>query len=76
MSAVRVRPARPDEAAILAEMANDLNDHVGIHGRPFTPERIRADAFGPRAAFTSPVAELDGGVVGYVFLQPSHHRLD
>ena len=60
MSAVRVRPARPDEAAILAEMADDLNDHVGIHGRPFTPERICADAFGPRAAFTSLVAELDG----------------
>ena len=76
MSAVQVRPARPDEAAILAEMANDLNDHVGIHGRPFTPERIRADGLGPRAAFTSLVAELDGAVVGYVFLQPSHHRLD
>ncbi len=73
MSAVRVRPARPDEAAILAEMANDLNDHVGIHGRPFTPERIRADAFGPRAAFTSLVAELDGAVVGYVFFSPGYN---
>ena len=35
-----MRPARPAEAAILAEMANDLNDHVGVHGRPFTPEYI------------------------------------
>ena len=67
MSAVRVRPARPAEAAILAEMANDLNDYVGIHGRPFTPERILADGFGPQAAFTPLVAELDGAVVGYVF---------
>jgi len=67
MSAVRVRPARPDESAILAEMANDLNDHVGIPGRPFTPERVRADGFGPEAAFTPLVAELDGAVVGYVF---------
>jgi hypothetical protein len=51
MSTMRVRPAQPADAAILAEMANDLNDHVGIHGRPFTPETIRADGFGPRPAF-------------------------
>jgi GNAT superfamily N-acetyltransferase len=70
VSAVRVRPARPAEAAILAEMANDLNDHVGIHGRPFTPERIRADGFGAQAAFTPLVAELDGAVVGYAFFSP------
>jgi len=67
MSPVRVRPARPGDAAVLAEMANDLNDHVGIHGRPFTPERILADGFGPQPAFTPLVAELDGTVVGYVF---------
>ena len=73
MSAVRVRPARPDEAAILAEMANDLNDHVGIHGRPFTPERVRADGFGPEAAFTPLVAELDGAVAGYVFFSTGYN---
>lgn len=67
MTAVRVRSARPEESAILAEMANDLNDHVGVHGRPFTPERVRADGFGPQAAFTPLVAELDGDVVGYAF---------
>ena len=67
MSDVRVRPARPADAALLAEMANDLNDHVGIHGRPFTAERVLADGFGPGASFTPLVAELDGAVVGYVF---------
>ena len=67
MSVVRVRPARAEESAILAEMANDLNDHVGVRGRPFTPERVRADGFGPEAAFTPLVAELDGAVVGYAF---------
>jgi ribosomal protein S18 acetylase RimI-like enzyme len=67
VSQVRVRPARPADAGLLAEMANDLNDHVGIRGRPFTPERVRADGFGPGAAFTALVAELDGAVVGYVF---------
>src|SRR5437867_12450831 len=73
MRSVRVRGALPAEAAILAEMANDLNDHVGIHGRPFTPERIRADGFGPQAAFTPLVAELDGAVVGYVFFSPGYN---
>jgi ribosomal protein S18 acetylase RimI-like enzyme len=62
-----VRPAVVGDAAILAEMANDLNDHVGIHGRPFTPERLIADAFGPQPALRSMVAEIDGAVVGYVF---------
>ena len=73
MSAIRVRPARSAEAALLAEMANDLNDHVGIHGRPFTPERVRTDGFGPQAAFTPLVAELDGAVVGYVFFSAGYN---
>jgi GNAT superfamily N-acetyltransferase len=68
-----VRSAHPAEAAILSEMANDLNDHVGIHGRPFTPERIRADGFGPQAAFTPLVAELEGAVVGYVFFSAGYN---
>ncbi len=67
MKAVRVRPARAAEAPILAEMANDLNDHVGVHGRPFTSERVLAGGFGPHAAFTPLIAELDGAVVGYAF---------
>ena len=67
MSAVRVRPARLDEAALLAEMANDLNEHVGIYGRPFTAAIVRTDGFGDTAAFTPLVAELDGAVAGYAF---------
>jgi GNAT superfamily N-acetyltransferase len=73
MSPVQVRPARTVEAAVLAEMANDLNHHVGIHGRPFTPERILADGFGPRAAFTPLVAECDGALVGYAFFTPGYN---
>ena len=72
MTAVRVRGAFPAEAAILAEMANDLNDYVGIHGRPFTPERVLAAGFGPAAAFTPLVAELDGAVVGYAFFSAGY----
>jgi GNAT superfamily N-acetyltransferase len=70
---VRVRLARLDEAAILAELANDLNDHVGVSGRPFTAARIRADGFGADALFTPLVAELDGAVVGYAFFSPGYN---
>jgi len=73
VSAVRVRPARLEEAAILAEMANDLNEHVGIYGRPFTAEKMRADGFGATAAFTPLVAELDGAVVGYAFFSMGYN---
>ena len=73
MSAVRVRPARVDEAALQAEMANDLNEHVGIYGRPFTAEKVRADGFGARAAFTPLVAELDGAVAGYAFFSMGYN---
>src|SRR2546430_16676283 len=73
MGAGGVRGPRPAEAAILAQMANDLNDHVGIHGRPFTPERVLADGFGPEAAFTPLVAELDGAVVGYAFFSAGYN---
>jgi GNAT superfamily N-acetyltransferase len=73
VSAVRVRPAHPDEAALLAGMANDLNDHVGVPGRPFTAERVRADGFGPGAAFTPLVAEMGGAVVGYAFFSPGYN---
>ncbi|HXH84009.1 MAG TPA: GNAT family N-acetyltransferase [Candidatus Tectomicrobia bacterium] len=67
MSRISVRPARPTEAAVLAEMANDLNQHVGIRTRPFTPERILADALGPDRAVIPLVADIDGVIVGYAF---------
>src|SRR5438093_3457661 len=73
MSDLRIREARPADAAILAEMASDLNDHVGVHGRPFTPERVLADAFGPNAPITALIAELDGAVAGYVFIGPGYN---
>jgi len=73
LSDVRVRPARAADAAILSEMANDLNDHVGVPGRPFTPERVLADGFGAAAAFTPLIAEVDGAVAGYVFISVGYN---
>jgi GNAT superfamily N-acetyltransferase len=72
-SDIRVRPARAADATVLADMANDLNDHVGIEGRPFTPDRVRSDGFGPRAAFTPMIAEVDGAVAGYVFMSVGYN---
>jgi GNAT superfamily N-acetyltransferase len=73
VSDIRVRLARPDEAGLLADMANDLNEHVGIDGRPFTAEIVRADGFGPQPAFTALVAELDGALAGYTFHSVSYN---
>lgn len=42
MSAVRVRPARPADAAILATMANDLNEHAEVRILGVDGERLRA----------------------------------
>lgn len=63
MSGVRVRAARPDDAAMLAEMANDLNAHVGIDRRPFTAGIVKRDGFGPDRAFT-PQRRLRNCLVG------------
>jgi len=70
---VRIRPAREADAALLAQMANDLNDHVGVRGRPFTAERVITDGFGPQRAFTPLVAETSGAVAGYVFIAAGYN---
>lgn len=68
-----VRPARAEDAPALAEMFNDLNEHVGMPGRPFTAERIRDASFGPAPALTAIVAELDGTLAGYAAFAPSYN---
>jgi GNAT superfamily N-acetyltransferase len=64
---VRVRPARPEEAAAVAALFNALNT---MDGPPppvaMTAEAVRRDLLGaaPRAALF--IAELDGRLVGFV----------
>ena len=65
MTGVRIRAATPADAAVLAEMANALNRHVGIGTDPFTPAIVRRDGFGDDAVFRALLAEIDGAVAGY-----------
>ena len=70
VSPVQVRSARPTSAAILAEMANDLNDHVGILGRPFTLERSAPTASAPGGLHSPGGRAATAVVVGYAFFSP------
>lgn len=64
-SVARVRPARPGDAAAVAELFNAIN---GMDGPPpvrMTAEIVRRDLLGPSPRATLLVAELDGAVVGF-----------
>ena len=69
---IQVRPARPDDAEAVARMARALS--VSDGGRPskFTAESFRCDGFGEFPAFSSVVAELDGGMAGYAVYYPGY----
>lgn len=66
-SPVRARPARPEDAAVVADLFNAIN---GMDGPPppvwMTAEIARRDLLGPSPRATLFVAELDGAVVGFV----------
>ena len=64
LAPVRIRRARPGDAATIARLANALNRHEGL-GQNFTPAIIRRDAFGRRRHFTVLLAEADRRIVGY-----------
>ena len=68
-----VRPARADDAAVIAELANALNRHEGRMRSPFTADLVRSDGFGVNAAFRVVLAELDGAVVGYAMFHPAYN---
>lgn len=68
-----IRPARPDEAAELARMANALNLFEGKAPDLFSAEIISHDAFGPHAAFSALVAEIEGRLAGYTFHFPFYN---
>ena len=68
-----VRPARAEDAAVVAELTNALNRHEGRMRSPFTADLIRSDGFGANAAFSVVLAELDGAVVGYAMFHPAYN---
>ncbi len=69
---ITVRPARPDDAELIARMARALS--IADGGRPsqFTAESYRRDGFGEHAAFSTMVVELDGEAVGYGVYYPGY----
>lgn len=71
MPDVRVRPAVPDDAELLARLVAELNRHEGYPTGECTAEVIRAHGFGERPEFRALVAELDGEPVGYAAFHPS-----
>lgn len=73
MPAVHIRPATPADAARIAEMANALNRHHELDDDVFSAEQVARDGFGPEAAFSCLLAELDGAVVGYAMYHPCYN---
>lgn len=63
--AIDVRPARPDDAAGIARLADGLRAALGDPTGNFTPEAIRRDGFGPDPEFQIMVADRSGELVGY-----------
>ena len=69
---IMVRPARPDDADLIARMARALSIADGGRSSRFTAESFRRDGFGEHAAFSTLVVELDGEVVGYAVYYPGY----
>ncbi len=69
---ITVRPARPDDAELIAGMARALS--IADGGRPsrFTAESFRRDGFGEAAAFATMVVEIDGEAAGYAIYYPGY----
>jgi GNAT superfamily N-acetyltransferase len=72
MNAIRVRQARPEDAAAISTHALALGEDEDVPGRALTPEAVLRDAFGPQPRFFAVVAEMGWRVVGYALATPSY----
>jgi GNAT superfamily N-acetyltransferase len=64
---VRVRPARPEEAAAVADLFNAINSMDGPPPPvPMTAEAVRRDLLGPEPRAVLLVAESDGELAGFI----------
>ena len=75
--AVVVRPSVREDAAAIARLSRQFDDYLRSLGDPdprgLTVEQYLRDGFGEQPAFAGLVAELGGGVVGYLLY---HHAYD
>jgi len=69
-----VRDATRDDAGAIAHLCAEFAEYLGGLGeappRPVSAEELRRDGYGERPAFSGIVAEVDGGVAGYLL----HHE--
>ena len=68
---LHVRKAGPADAALVAQLIEELNHHQGEPTGHVTEAAVRRDAFGQAPEFTVLLAELDGVVAGYVLYHPT-----
>ncbi len=61
----RLRTARPDDGAAVAELCLALARHEGSDAATLSAAAFRQDCFGPSPAFSCLIAERDGRPVGY-----------
>ncbi|MDH3595358.1 MAG: GNAT family N-acetyltransferase [Rhodospirillales bacterium] len=69
---VKIRPAEPRDAAAVVAMAAELSANQGKPPRSFSEADFRRDGFGPEAAFSCLIAEVDGAPAGYALFHDSY----
>ena len=62
---ISIRPARPEDAATVIALANELNGYEGKPPMALSPTAFCENAFGPMPWFQCLVAERDSRVIGY-----------
>lgn len=73
MTEVIVRPARPEDADAIAEMANSLNVLMGEPDGRITGDILRRDVFDSGEEIEALVAEQNGGLVGYALFHDAYN---
>lgn len=68
---LHIRKAGPADAALVARLVEELNQHQGEPTGHVTEAAVRRDGFGAAPEFTVLLAELDGAVAGYALYHPS-----
>jgi ribosomal protein S18 acetylase RimI-like enzyme len=69
---ITVRAAEPRDVEAVVAMAAHLNALVGEPTEHLDAAALARDGLGPGRAFDALVAERDGTLVGYAFLEPSY----
>ena len=72
MSVVTIRPARPDEAELVAALVAELAAQQGDPTEHISAETFKRDAFKPSPEFEVLFAESESAVIGYALYHLSY----